>query len=241
MPEITWTVRDLRRRWKPIKEALPPDNPTAIRFHRACSWLARAEAFDAAEDADQVLIHQWIAFNALYGQWCENPPEPLPDRQSYKAFIDRILRLDKTGYLSTCLTEHRPLVLTILEDEYLANYFWKAPSPETRKSVRATKQRAQSWYFDRNWTLTLDHVLDRVYLLRCQLMHGAATCGSQLNRTSLRHVTCLLGHLMRAMLLVMIDHGADEDWGLLCYPPLEPGNITRSNTVPFSRISRRPK
>jgi len=37
------TVHDLRRRWKPHKEclaALKGDQPTAIRFHRACSWMA---------------------------------------------------------------------------------------------------------------------------------------------------------------------------------------------------------
>jgi hypothetical protein len=29
----------------------------------------------------------------------------------------------------------------------------------------------------------------------------------------------MLGHLLPAMLQVWIDHGADEDWGPLCYPP----------------------
>jgi len=43
----TCTVRDLRRAWKPHKELLsktyPEGSHTAIRFHRACSWLAVVE------------------------------------------------------------------------------------------------------------------------------------------------------------------------------------------------------
>ena len=55
--------------------------------------------------------------------------------------------------------------------------------------------------------------------LRCQLVHGAATCNGQLNRTALRRCSTMLGHLLNAILLVWIDHGADEDWGPMCYPP----------------------
>jgi hypothetical protein len=59
-----------------------------------------------------------------------------------------------------------------------------------------------------------------VYLLRCQLVHGAATFGSRLNRIALRQCTNIMRLLLTAMLLVWVDHGADEDWGLLCYPPV---------------------
>ena len=65
-------VRDLRRRWKPHKERLASiraDHPTAVRFHRACSWLSETETLDSEKATDQVLLFQWIAFNALYGQW----------------------------------------------------------------------------------------------------------------------------------------------------------------------------
>jgi hypothetical protein len=33
----------------------------------------------------------------------------------------------------------------------------------------------------------------------------------------------VVGHLSRGILQVIIDHGADEDWGIMCYPP-----VTRS-------------
>ena len=56
--------------------------------------------------------------------------------------------------------------------------------------------------------------------MRCQLAHGAATYGGKLNKTSLRRSVTMMGHLLPAVLLVWIDHGAREDWGTMCYPPL---------------------
>ena len=74
MSESGSKVRDLRRRWKPHKQRLAqviPEHPTNIRFHRACSWLQRVEQLEGEEDGDLGLLGQWIAFNALYGQWSE--------------------------------------------------------------------------------------------------------------------------------------------------------------------------
>ena len=51
--ESTLTVRDLRRRWKPIKERLNAEqdsHPTAIRVHRAFSWMARVEELEDGTD-----------------------------------------------------------------------------------------------------------------------------------------------------------------------------------------------
>ena len=76
MPSISdeLTVRDLRRRWKPIKErlnAVQDNHPTAIRVHRVFSWMARVEELEDGVDLDVALICRWVAFNALYGQWNE--------------------------------------------------------------------------------------------------------------------------------------------------------------------------
>ena len=65
-----------------------------------------------------------------------------------------------------------------------------------------------------------DRLIERIYLLRCQLVHGAATFNSSLNRTAIQNCSEMLDHLLRAFLLVWIDHGAAEDWGTMCYPPM---------------------
>ena len=73
------TVRILRRRWKPHKERLHSkggEQPTSIRFHRACSWIDRVEREADSTDHDVHLVSLWIAFNALYGQWSAHKLEP---------------------------------------------------------------------------------------------------------------------------------------------------------------------
>jgi len=217
------TVRQLRRRWKPHKERLLEqggEQATSIRFHRACSWMARVEKNEGTPDHDLDLISLWIAFNALYGQWDEREREPKPDRKSWRSFVDTLLRLDASNHLADSLVEHKRLVMSLLEDEHLSTFFWEEPSAKRAGQSKKAKYNAQSWYVERRWTMVLDHVLERVYLMRCQLVHGAATHGGKLNRTSLRRCVMMMQRLLPACLSVWIDHGADEDWGSLCYPPL---------------------
>lgn len=222
MSEANFTVRDLRRRWKPHKTRLQQfdsTHPTNIRFHRACSWLQRAELADGEQDADLALIVQWIAFNALYGQWNEDEREPLRDSACWRAFLDRILEFDGDGRIEGILRQHKPLVMSIFEDEYLSRFFWGDPGEIRAKKSKRVKFEARTWYLERAWTLILDRLIERIYFLRCQLMHGAATYNGTLNRTAIRRCSTMLGHLMSAILLIWIDRGADEDWGLMCYPP----------------------
>lgn len=220
----TTIVRDLRRLWKPHKERLgqqQPDHPTGVRFHRACSWLDQAQQMDADQLGDLVLIEQWTALNALYGRWNEEQGEPVSDRQALRAFLESILTLDSSHHLVTVLQDHRGLVLAIVENAYLNGYFWDEPNEESRVRLSKSKFKAQSWYVEKRWLLLTELLLERIYLLRCQVVHGAATFGSKLNRKALNHCTLMLGHLLPAILRVWIDHGADIDWEPLCYPPQE--------------------
>jgi len=218
------TVHDLRRRWKPHKErlaALGGEQPTAVRFHRACSWLARVEQMPEGQDHDLGLVSLWIAFNALYGQWDPHKREPRPDRESWRLFMDRILKLDREGHVTCSLQEHKRLVMALLEDEYLSSFFWQDPCAKRAGQSRKMAYNAQTWYIEKRWCTVLDEILDRVYLMRCQLVHGAATHGGKLNRTSLRLCVMMMQRLLPAVLLVWIDRGSGEDWGPMCYPPVK--------------------
>ena len=110
--------------------------------------------------------------------------------------------------------------MALLEDEHLSSWFWEEPSNVRAGKSRKARHQAGTWYYEKRWGLILERVIERVYLLRCQLVHGAATFGGKLNRTALRRCSTMLGHLLPAVLLVMIDHGVEEDWGPMCYPPL---------------------
>lgn len=215
------SVRELRRRWKPAKERLcaASNHATAIRMHRAFSWLARGEQA-GDDDSDVVLVCLWIGFNGLYGQWDPARREPLPDRESWRRFMDRVLELDQSGHLAGMLRAQRELVMQVLGDPFVSSFFWEEPSE--LRAGKATKARfdARTWYLEERWGLLAQRLIERIYLMRCQLVHGAATFGGKLNRQSLDRCTKMLRHLLAAVLLVIIDHGADEDWGEMCYPPI---------------------
>ena len=181
------------------------------------------------EDSDLALVSQWIAFNSLYGQWDAGRREPKHDRECWRAFVDHILRIDRDNQVVAALEENKRLAMSLVEDEYLSNYFWRDPPSRPIGPSKKAKRNAQTWYLEGRWTMVLDELLDRIYLMRCQLVHGAATCGGKLNRTSLRRCTLMLQHLMTTFLSVWIDHGADVDWGRMCYPPLR--EATRGATT----------
>jgi hypothetical protein len=217
------TVRDLRRRWKPTKEQLagdPAHEPFLIRIHRCCSWLQRAEQLQAEDGGlDALLIFQWTALNSLYGRWDPAARQPLGDRETLPGFLDRVLELDAEGRVASVLQEHRKLVMSIFDDAYLTTYFWEDPSDERARKTQKTKFDARTWYQEGRHKLILDRLMQRIYFQRSQLVHGGATFGGRLNRTAVRRCSTMLGHLMPAFLLVLIDHGYDQDWGTLCYPP----------------------
>lgn len=109
MPGQTATVRDLRRLWKPQKERLCGQNaehPTSVRFHRACSWIQRAEQITDKADLDLALLNRWFAFNALYGRWDNENQEPIVDNVCWRQFCDRLLSLDQGKFVIDALMDN---------------------------------------------------------------------------------------------------------------------------------------
>lgn len=237
------TVRDLRRRWKPTKERLlkatrnGDTHPLPVRLHRAFSWMAAVENFGDSEQLDQQLIFRWIALNALYGRWDGNSNEPTRDGESLKQFISHVLRLDREKRLAVSIREHRKLAMSIFEDQYVNDYFWKMLRQDRAFRPGRTPRLAEQWYRESNWTMLLDELLDRIYLVRCQLVYGAATCEGKINRRAVRRCGLMLELLLKPILLVMIDHGLSTDWGALCYPPINQAGLATGD----SSTQRKPK
>jgi len=218
-------VHALNRYWKPTKNEAasgPETEDIRIRIHRCLSWMQRVEDIDNSEKAqslDAALIFQWVALNSLYGRWDPVGRGPIEDRKSLDEFLDRIFVSDADGLITGVLKENRRLVNSIFEDEYLSRYFWQEPTDERARKSRKVMYDARTWYVEGKHRLILDRTLERVYLARCQLVHGAASHDSKLNRDALRRCSIMLGHLLPAVLLVIMDHAWDGDWDGLCYPP----------------------
>lgn len=223
MADTSRTVHQLRSQWKTHKlrlSGINKEHPTPVRFHRACSWLLRIEQMNDDSDLDLDLSCRWIAFNALYGVWDEARREPRPDRDSWRKFLSRILNLDCDSIITDMLQTNRNLVMSLLKDEYLSLYFWEDPTDKRASQSKKAMYNARTWYQQEQWSLILENALERIYLMRCQLIHGAATYNSGKNRTSLKRCAMMLEHVLVSTMRVLIEQGADEDWGPLCYPPM---------------------
>ena len=210
---------DLRRRFKAICEATQQRFQNyQIRVHRALSWLERALEMDAKDQPDGRLLYSWIAFNSLYGTWDEEAGFPGKDRDAWQGFLGRLMEIDKDGLLGKQIVSLRPRVMSLLENKFLDPQFWR--DPQRAHNHRGRYHKAQSLYFEKRWCDILTFVLDRVYVLRGQIVHGAATRGSSLNRTALQECNHVLEGLLIPMLHLAIENGAHDDWPPLCYPPV---------------------
>jgi hypothetical protein len=60
-------------------------------------------------------------------------------------------------------------------------------------------------------------VLDRLFVLRNQLIYGGATYKGRVNREQVQDGAGLLGTLMPIMIEIMMNAN-DQDWGDIAYP-----------------------
>lgn len=215
----TATIAELRQRFREQCERTEGQFQNfQIRVHRALSWFERAIELDEDQQPDGRLLYCWIAFNSLYGSWEREEGFPAKDTASWKAFLDTAIAIDQHDKIPSLLQDHRDDVLWLLENKYLDPRFWK--NPQRPGNTRARYHQAQSLYFEGRWAVILDYVIERVYVLRGQIAHGAATRGSQLNREALTRCRQLLEAIIPITLELVIEHRADDSWPPLCYPPM---------------------
>lgn len=190
-----------------------------IRVHRAISWMKRASQFDDAQPEAKFLF-LWIALNSLYGRWNPSKNAPDVDGHSRQDFIRRICEMDLQT-IGLLLRRHRGLVNKLLSNAFLSDVFWREPDHPKAKGW-ATEDAN---YLDKNlkeqaYSRVLAQLLSRLYVLRGQIVHGASTGGSRLNRTPLRHAIELMSLLVPQIVEIVIARGCNDDWPELCYPPI---------------------
>jgi len=212
----------LRAKFKALpRERLMANQSFAVRVHRALSWMDQAVR---QSDLETKFIFEWIAFNALYGQAREGLPTARRqreqgggDRDEYVLFLNRLAGLDGQPIMAAA-TRIRPFVERLVGYKYLYFRYWRN-MPDWPDSLKVDLQRLGRAMESRRVGHVLSLVFDRLYTLRLQLFHGGATFGSQVNRESLKLAEMVLSQLMPPILEVIIDHGLDEPWGEVAYPP----------------------
>lgn len=194
-----------------------------VRVHRSLSWYKRASEFPV-EHPEARFLYLWIAFNSLYSRWDSSTNAPGHDREARGDFLRTLVACDAQDITGTLLKQHRPLLKKLLGNAYLSPVFWRDPY-DSRSRGKATEDAnyLEKNYRDRNHAKLLEQAFDRLYVLRGQIVHGASSGGSSLNRTALRHCLTTIEQFLPGILHLVIEHGAHERWPELCYPPVNAG------------------
>ncbi len=187
-----------------------------IRIHRAISWLKSAE--DCESNLDLQLVSLWIAFNACYG----NPNDRIQaERQNFSAFIAKLVHHDTEKRIYNLLWNNfSGPILNLIDNRYLFKPFWdfhRGEIEDWRLAFEKSKIDATKMFSNFNVTGTLEVVLDRLYILRNQLIHGGATYKSKVNREQVKTGNNMLQLLIPVFIEIMMQN-YQENWGEIYYP-----------------------
>ncbi len=102
--------------------------------------------------------------------------------------------------------------------------FWRNPGhPKAKGWATQDVNHLDQHLKNREYGEVLHQVMERLFVLRGQIVHGASTRGSRHNRSALRFAAQLLEQFVPAILHIVIERGCGDDWPELCYPPAPEG------------------
>jgi len=199
---------------------LPPAVPEnfRVRCHRAISWLKRAE--QERDDPDAAFIFLWISFNAAYA-WEFGQEQS--ERDLVRRFFERVITIDVEKRLHAVLFKNfTGCVRTLIDNPYLFEPFWRAvrdhdASGRWEDSFKSAKRVATEAVMSGETALVAGIVIDRLYVLRNQLVHGGATHASRVNRQQVKDSVALMGQLVPLIIELMLASDG-EDFGGISYP-----------------------
>lgn len=208
-------AKTLKERHRQMRESQP--EALRARIHRAISWLARAE--QEMEDQDARYIFLWIAFNAAYASEFGFEQR---ERDQVRQFIECLLRLDHEHRLHDALfRQFSGPIRTLIDNRFVFEPFWRAmrehdASNAWETSFAAAKKRALDAVMNKHTATLLSIVLDRLYVLRNQLIHGGATWNGSANRAQVKDGAAILGTLLPTLVELMMS--GDDDFGEVAFP-----------------------
>ena len=206
----------LKEKHRQVRESQPEG--LRMRIHRALSWLARAER--ETDDLDGRFIFLWVALNAAYAE--EFGFEKV-ERVKAREFLGKLLACDTTRRLhDVVFRQFTGPIRTLIENKFVFEQFWRAlrdhdSSDAWSTQFAAERQLALRALMGNQTDLVLSIVLDRLYVLRNQLVHGGATWNSSANRTQLKDGAAILMAIVPVVIDVMMESSA-VDFGSVAYP-----------------------
>ncbi len=206
---------DLKRKLKQNK--VMPENLT-VRLHRAISWLKCAE--ENTTNHDLQFLSLWISYNACYAI-DEKSENDLTERKQFNEFISKLVSYDhEKRFYNLLWQKFSGPVRLIIDNQFIYKPFWDAQRGENvnwKKLFDKSNEDANRYLSKNEVAKLIEVVLDRLYMLRNQLMHGGATYKSKVNRTQVRDACNILKLLIPIIIDIMMEN-RKEDWGDIYYP-----------------------
>lgn len=207
----------LKQKHREIRDGFP--NSLNLRVHRALSWLDKSEQCN--DDQDSQFIFLWIAFNAAYAQDTEVLRHT--ESEAFSLFIAKLVELDESNKLYNLIwAEFSSSVRVLLDNQYVYQPFWdyhngKLTEQEWKERFSKAKVAANNALSAKRSDLLITIILQRLYTLRNQLIHGGATWQSSANRPQIRDGVTFLSKLVPIIVDIMMDN-PKELWGSANYP-----------------------
>ena len=202
-----------------------------LRLHRALSWLKRADSLDA--DHDLQFICYWVSFNALYGRQISFEHEDRPaelqsgDRNGFKYFLNLLCKEDSDNQIYTLLWQQFSGSIRIfLSNRYTYQAFWNyhcglLSDAQALHLWEENQRLVQSALAKQNSSLLMALLFDRLYTVRNQLIHGASTYNSRVNREQVIDGCHILSMLLPVLILICLKNFQKFDLGEPLYPVIE--------------------
>lgn len=183
-----------------------PTEAIEIRLRRGRSWLNKARRAGAADDFDSQFIFLWIAFNALYGKPRYRRDVVGEEITDFKALLEAVEQASR-GQVATALRKPdlEAHVEKILRSPFLNIECWKQWD---KVGIRDRSKRIAVACNTYDKERGLHRLFLRLYTLRNQVLHGAATDGGQRNRESLKHAIAVLDTSVDVLIQLVKRHHA---------------------------------
>lgn len=189
----------------------------SIRLHRAISWLKSAEKQE--DNLDLKFISLWVSFNACYAVDI-NGLNSKPEKAKLREFTSSLVQFDQNRLYNLFWEKFSGPVKVLIENKFVFEKFWeytRGESDDYKIAFIKSIAQATNCLSKQNIEGLLEVVLERLYTLRNQLIHGGATYNSKLNRTQLRDACNIMQLLIPIIIDIMLENG-DHDWGEIAYP-----------------------
>jgi hypothetical protein len=209
------SAADLKKKLKQQKET--PEHLN-VRLHRAISWLKCAE--ENATNIDLQFISLWIAYNACYAI-DEKVDNESTERKQFNDFITKLVSHDyENRFFNLLWNKYSGPVRMIIENQYTFKTFWDAQRGDNvnwKKLFDQSIKDANRFLTKNDVAKLIEVLLDRLYTLRNQIVHGGATYKSKVNRAQVKDACNILKLFIPIIIDIMMEN-KNEDWGVIFYP-----------------------